>query len=118
MGLLVYLSFIWSARSGMSVNETQTVAFLTLAFGQLWQVFDARSSYTLFRRNPFENHRLLLAVAFAAVTSILVTLIPLFHVVMGTATLPGWIYPVVIFVPALPTLILSALKELFKIKIW
>ncbi len=48
----------------MSGAEAQTLAFLTLVFGQLWHVFDARSTRTLFARNPFENYQLLLAVAF------------------------------------------------------
>lgn len=118
MGAMVYLDFLWAANFGLNSDEAQTVAFLTLVFGQLWHVFDARSSHTLFRRNPFSNPRLLIAVLFAGVTSILVTVLPFFNLVMGTAALPVWIYLAVIFVPALPTLILSGLKEIFKIKIW
>lgn len=118
MGAMVYLAFLWAAKQGFGSNEAQTVAFLTLVFGQLWHVFDARSSKTLFRRNPFGNPRLILAVAFAGISSVLVTMIPFFNLVMGTATLPAAIYLYVIFIPALPTLVLSGLKELFKIKIW
>jgi Cation transport ATPase len=118
MGAVVYLSFWWAASFGMTSNEAQTVAFLTLVFGQLWHVFDARSSHTIFRRNPFGNRNLIIAVLFAGVTSVLVTILPFFNLVMGTASLPTWIYLLVIFVPALPTLILSGLKEIFGIKIW
>lgn len=118
MGAVVYLSFWWAASFDMTSNEAQTVAFLTLVFGQLWHVFDARSSHTLFRRNPFGNRNLIIAVLFAGVTSVLVTILPFFNLVMGTASLPTWIYLLVIFVPALPTLILSGLKEIFGIKIW
>jgi len=102
----------------MSSHEAQTVAFLTLVFGQLWHVFDARSSQTLFRRNPFGNPRLVVAVLFAGITSLAVTISPFFNLVMGTAKLPAIVYPMVIFIPALPTLILSGLKEAFNIKIW
>lgn len=63
MGGLVYVAFVWGAASGMSAGQAQTLAFLTLVFGQLWHVFDARSTRTLFRRNPFNNPRLLMAVA-------------------------------------------------------
>ncbi|APU72346.1 cation-translocating P-type ATPase [Companilactobacillus crustorum] len=118
MGAMVYLSFWWAANIGMSSSEAQTVAFLTLVFGQLWHVFDARSSHSLFRRNPFGNRNLVLAVLFAGITSILVTILPFFNLVMGTANLPAWIYLLVIFVPALPTFILSGLKEIFGITIW
>lgn len=118
MGIMVYVGFFLAAKSGMSSNQAQTVAFLTLVFGQLWHVFDARSSQTLFRRNPFGNPRLVVAVIFAGVASSLVTVIPFFNLVMGTAQLPAIVYPMVILIPALPTLILSGLKEIFGITIW
>jgi len=118
MGAMVYLSFLLAARSGMETSEAQTVAFLTLVYGQLWHVFDARSSRTLFRRNPFENKRLVVAVLFAGFASFLVTMLPFFNNIMGTAQLTLPIYLMVLFIPALPTLILSGIKEIFKIKIW
>ncbi|HDT8257738.1 TPA: cation transporting ATPase C-terminal domain-containing protein [Listeria monocytogenes] len=80
--------------------------------------FDARSSSTLFRRNPFGNPRLVLAVLFAGISSYLITIIPFFNTVIGTAQLPMNVYLMVLFILALPTLILSSLKELLKIKIW
>jgi Ca2+-transporting ATPase len=115
---LVYVAFLWAAHQGLSSNQAQTVAFLTLVYGQLWHVFDARSTKTLFRRNPFENKHLIAAVLFAGISSYLVTIIPFFNIVMGTAPLTLPIYLLVLFVPALPTLILSGVKELFGIKIW
>lgn len=118
MGLLVYVAFLWAAHEGMAADQAQTVAFLTLVYGQLWHVFDARSSKTLFRRNPFENKYLVAAVLFAGISSFLVTIIPFFNLVMGTAPLEGSVYLMVLFIPALPTLILSGIKELFGIKIW
>lgn len=118
MGAMVYLSFLLAARSGMETSEAQTVAFLTLVYGQLWHVFDARSSRTLFRRNPFENKRLVVAVLFAGFASFLVTMLPFFNNIMGTVQLTLPIYLMVLFIPALPTLILSGIKEIFKIKIW
>lgn len=118
MGIMVYLAFVWSANMGATSQQAQTVAFLTLVFGQLWHVFDARSSKSIFRRNPFENKHLILAVLFAGISSILVTAIPFFNMVMGTAKLPGIIYLALIFIPALPTFILSGLKEIFRIRIW
>jgi Ca2+-transporting ATPase len=118
MGVLVYVAFLWAAHQGLSSNQAQTVAFLTLVYGQLWHVFDARSTKTLFRRNPFENKHLIAAVLFAGISSYLVTIIPFFNIVMGTAPLTLPIYLLVLFVPALPTLILSGVTELFGIKIW
>ena len=118
MGVSVYVAFLMAAQYGMSSNQAQTVAFLTLVYGQLWHVFDARSSKTLFRRNPFENKYLVVAVLFAGLSSFLVTILPFFHTVMGTARLSKKVYLFVIIFPALPTLLLSGLKEVFTIKIW
>lgn len=118
MGLMVYAAFILAAKNGMSSNQAQTVAFLTLVYGQLWHVFDARSSKTLFRRNPFQNKPLVAAVLFAGISSYLVTIIPFFNTVMGTAPLSLNVYLLLLVVPAIPTFILSGLKELFGIKIW
>lgn len=113
---MVFLAFYWAALQGMTIPQAQTIAFLTLVFGQLWHVFDARSSHTLFSRNPFENGRLNMAVAFAATSSILVTLMPFFNDVMGTAPLSPILYLAVIFIPALPTFLLSGFKVIFDIK--
>lgn len=118
MGALVCVGFYLAAKAGSTTAQAQTVAFLTLVYGQLWHVFDARSTTTLFRRNPFGNPHLVVAVFFAGITSFLVTVLPFFNLVMGTAALSVQLYLLVIFVPALPTLILSGLKELFQIKIW
>ncbi|MFR4176699.1 MAG: cation-translocating P-type ATPase [Lactococcus raffinolactis] len=118
MGFAVYFAFVWAAQYGMNSNQAQTVAFLTLVFGQLWHVFDARCSKTIYRRNPFGNKKLVLAVMFAGISSILVTVIPFFNTVMGTERLSFIVYTMVVFLPALPTLILSGVKEIFDIKIW
>lgn len=114
MGMMVFLAFVWAAKQGMSISQAQSIAFLTLVFGQLWHVFDARSDRTIFARKPFDNSRLNLAVAFAATSSILVTLLPFFNKVMGTTPLTPTLYIAVIFIPAIPTFVLSGLKVLYQ----
>ncbi|WP_283680437.1 cation-transporting P-type ATPase [Lentilactobacillus sp. Marseille-Q4993] len=111
MGGMVFLAFIWAAMQGFSVAQAQTVAFLTLVFGQLWHVYDARSANTLFDRNPFSNSRLTLAVGFAATSSVLVTLIPFFNNVMGTAPLSMGLYLGIILISSLPTFLISGFKR-------
>ncbi|MHA3067225.1 cation-translocating P-type ATPase [Lacticaseibacillus saniviri] len=113
MAAVVFASFLWAANAGYTLPMAQTVAFLTLVFGQLWHAFDARSNKTIFHRNPFDNGRLLLAVGFAATSSILVTMIPFFNTVMGTAPLPPICYLYVIFFPAIPTFVISGIKALW-----
>lgn len=112
MGAMVFLAFIWAASQGYTVAQSQTIAFLTLVFGQLWHVYDARSVNTLFDRNPFSNSRLTLAVGFAATSSILVTLMPFFSNVMGTAPLTMTMYVLIILISAVPTFVISGIKKL------
>lgn len=119
MGAVVFVAFIWAANAGFAPEKCQTIAFLTLVFGQLWHVFDARSTTTLFHRNPFSNGRLVLAVSFAGVASLLLTVIPFFNEVFGTTALTAPLYLAVIIVPGLPTLLLSGAKEIWPaIKWW
>ncbi|WP_268913406.1 cation-translocating P-type ATPase [Lentilactobacillus sp. SPB1-3] len=113
MGGLVFAAFLWAASSGYSVAESQTIAFLTLVFGQLWHVYDARSAKTLYDRNPFSNSRLTYAVGFAATSSVLVTLIPFFNEVMGTAPLTVSLYVGIIIISAIPTFVISGIKKMF-----
>ncbi len=112
MGGLVFVAFVWAAANGYTVAQSQTIAFLTLVFGQLWHVYDARSAGTLFDRNPFTNSRLTLAVGFAATSSILATLIPFLNEVMGTAPLSVELYGAIIIGSAIPTFVLSGIKKL------
>lgn len=116
MGGMVFLAFVWAASQGLTIAQSQTIAFLTLVFGQLWHVYDARSVKTLFDRNPFSNSRLTLAVGFAATSSILVTLIPFFNNVMGTAPLSMTMYLIIIVVSAIPTFIISGVKKMISNK--
>ncbi|WP_338216037.1 cation transporting ATPase C-terminal domain-containing protein [Companilactobacillus muriivasis] len=66
----------------------------------------------LFHRNPFSNLKLIMAVTFSALSSILVTVAPFFNEVMGTARLNGKLYLAVIFLPAVPLFIISGVKAL------
>lgn len=112
MGLMVFFAFIWAAKNGFSPAQAQTTAFLMLVFGQLWHIFDARSERTIFARNPFSNKVLLLTVAFAGISSVLVTYLPLFHKVMGTAQLPELVILALLFISAIPTFLISGIKEM------
>jgi Ca2+-transporting ATPase len=57
-------------------------------------------------------------VLFAGISSFLVTIILFFQSVMGTAALNTEVYLLALFILAIPTFILSSLKEVFHIKIW
>ena len=116
LGGITYWLFHFALSKGADLQYAQTLAFMTLVFGQLFHIFDARTFATLYRRNPFENVYLLYAVAIATVLSLLVVYTPLGHLAFGTESLSLKHMIMVIAIAALPTLILSGLKEVFKIK--
>jgi Ca2+-transporting ATPase len=99
--------------AGGSLAYAQTSAFATLIFAQLWHIFDSRSSVTLFRKDPFGNRILLGAVAFSAILSLLAIYTPPGNLVLGTEPLAMRHLFEIIALAALPTLGLSALKEIF-----
>jgi len=101
---------------GASLEYAQTLAFMTLVFGQLFHIFDARTFTTIFRRDPFENIHLLYAVSIAAILSLLAVYTPFGHLALATESLTLKHLIMVVAIASLPTLILSGLKEVFKIK--
>lgn len=116
LGYLTYFMFQFALEQGASVDYARTIAFMTLIFGQLFHIFDARTFTTLYRRNPFTNKHLLVAVAGSALVSIVLIYSPLGSLVFGTEGLTAKHLIMVIFIGALPTFILSGLKEIFGIK--
>jgi len=116
LGGITYWLFDFALSKGATVEYAQTLAFLTLVFGQLFHIFDARTFTTIFRRNPFENSYLLYAIFIAAVLSMLMVYTSFGHLALGTASITLKHLIMVVAIASLPTLILSGLKEIFKIK--
>jgi Ca2+-transporting ATPase len=111
---LSYWLFQQALDAGSSTAYAQTMAFATLIFAQLWHIFDSRSSTTIFRKNPLGNRMLLGAVAISAILSLLAIYTPAGNVVLGTEPLAARHLIEIVALAALPTLGLSALKEIFR----
>ncbi len=116
LGFTTYFMFDYALGKGAAAGYAQTLAFMTLIFGQIFHIFDARTFSTLYRRNPFSNGYLLLAVAGSALLSIGLIYSELGHVAFGTEPLSLRHLIMVVCIASLPTLVLSAIKEVFKIK--
>ena len=114
LGGLSYWLFQQALDAGNSLQYAQTMAFATLIFAQLWHVFDSRSSTTIFRKNPFGNQMLLAAVAFSAILSLMAIYTSPGNFVLGTEPLELRQLVEVVALASLPTLALSALKEIFR----
>ncbi|MBE0493186.1 MAG: cation-translocating P-type ATPase [Thiomicrospira sp.] len=116
MGALTYGVFISAINQDYSSEYAQTLAFMTLIFGQLFHIFDARTFTTIYQRNPFSNPALLWAVAGSAALSISMVYWSWGQTVLGTTAVALEHLLIVIALSALPTLILSGIKQLFKVK--
>lgn len=116
LGGLCYWLFQKSLSTGHTLEYAQTSAFAVLIFSQLWHIFDSRSTTTLFRKNPFSNSMLLGAVGASAALSILAIYTTAGHFVLGTVSLDLRHLLQIIAIAALPTMVLSALKEVFQFK--
>lgn len=113
VGGVTYFVFSQALAQGAELATAQTAAFVTIMFAQLWHIFDARSATTLFRKSPLGNAKLLMAVVLSLVLSAIAVFTPLGHLVLGTSSLSGYILIGCFGVAALPTLLLSGIKEIF-----
>jgi Ca2+-transporting ATPase len=114
MGALTYGVFKFTIDQDYAVEYAQTLAFMTLIFGQLFHIFDARTFTTLYQRNPFSNTALLWAVAGSGALSVSMVYWPWGQLVLGTTAVELSHLLIVVGLSALPTFILSGLKELTK----
>ncbi|MDG3086343.1 cation-transporting P-type ATPase [Vibrio hannami] len=116
LGGMSYLAFSWALEAGHSAAYAQTMAFTMLIFAQLWHLFDSRTFSSIFRKNPFTNKYLLGAVALSSVLSLSVIYSGIGQIIFGTEALSGAHMFGIIMASSLPTLVMSGLKELTKIK--
>lgn len=116
MGALTYGVFMAAIKQDYSLEYAQTLAFMTLIFGQLFHIFDARTFTTIYQRNPFSNPALLWAVAGSAALSISMVYWPWGQTLLGTTAVEVEHLLIVIGLSALPTLILSGIKQVFKVR--
>jgi len=116
MGGVTYGMFMYAINLGLEQSYAQTLAFMTLIFGQLIQVFDSRTITNIYRRNPFSNRPLLIAVAGSALLSLMMVYAPFGNLLLGTSPLSPEHLGLAFLMGALPVLILSAINEVFNLK--
>ncbi|OHD32107.1 MAG: ATPase [Spirochaetes bacterium GWC2_52_13] len=95
IGLGTFAAFVISLWSGMDETIARTIAFSTLAFGQLLHIFNVREKESFgFDKSLLKNPFLLLSLALSAVLQLLVIYLPFFNRVMETAPLNAghWLF--------------------------
>lgn len=113
VGGITFYVFNQGLARGLSLETAQTMAFVTIMFAQLWHIFDARTTTTIFHRSPFGNPKLLMAVGLSLTLSAIAVYSPFGHFVLGTESLSGSVLLACAAIAALPTLALSGAKEVF-----
>ena len=116
LGGVTFLMFEFALMRGASLSYAQTIAFMTIIFGQIFHIFDARTFSSIFRRNPFGNRYLIAAVIGSALLSIGLIYSPVGGFAFNTQPLHFNHLIMIIFIAALPTFIVSGLKEVFKLR--
>lgn len=95
------------------LTTAQTVAFVTLVMAQLIHVFDCRSEYSVFHRNPFENMYLVFAVLSSIILMLIVVYYPPLQPVFHTTALDMSEWMIILLFAAIPTIALGGFR-LFK----
>ena len=94
IGILTLIAFaLGLATKGVSVPEKikigETMAFAVLALSELVHVFNIRNNKeSVFKTNPFNNSKLILAIAVSALLMISVLAVPALRNVFSIAILP------------------------------
>lgn len=104
IGALGLAAYYLGIRRGAPVEMARTMAFATLAFAQLFQAMNARSTQSIFTIGLFSNKHLVLALAVSATLQLLVLLVPVLQPIFGVVPLDALHWDLVIGLSATPIL--------------
>ena len=107
IGGLTLLAF--ALGKSVDIETAKTMAFITLAFSQLVQSFNARSNNSLFKIGLFANKWLFGAVAVSAILMLVVVLTPI-SAIFGLSTLGATQIAIVTLLSIAPLFICEAVK--------
>ncbi len=94
VGLLTLIAFMLGlATKGVTIPEKiaigETMAFTVLALSELVHVFNIRNNKeSIFKSNPFNNGKLILAIVVSAALMLIVLLVPALQQLFGIVSLP------------------------------
>lgn len=117
IGVLTLVAFIIGLSvegdSLYKIKVGQTMAFTVLALSELIHIFNVRNNEkSLFKSNPFNNNKLILATIFSATLMFVVLFIPSLREIFNIAILPKEKIVLTICLVFLPILIVETFKIL------
>jgi P-type Ca2+ transporter type 2C len=114
IGLGSLMVFIFGLRIGYSEVAVRTMAFSTMAFGQLFHIFNVREKNSFgLNKTVFKNFYLIVALLISLALQLVAVYLPFLNNVMGTTPLDFYKWIIIIAGSLLPTLLIQ-LYRLFK----
>ena len=108
IGLGAIFVFIYGLDNGYSIDAARTMAFSTMAFGQLFHIFNVRSKNSFgLKKSMFKNPYLIGALLISFGLQILVVYLPFLNDVMGTVALDTYKWLIIIIGSIIPTVIIQ-----------
>ncbi|MDE5413026.1 cation-translocating P-type ATPase [Alkalihalobacterium chitinilyticum] len=109
IGVVTLVAFMVTLNANPDdLTKAQTVAFVTLVMAQLIHVFDCRSEYSVYHRNPFENMYLVVAVISSVLLMLAVIYYPPLQTVFHTTYMDARDWLLILGMAAIPTVVLGA----------
>jgi Ca2+-transporting ATPase len=111
IGLLSFAAYWFGLKWGQSIEEAHTMAFMTMAFSQLVQSFNARSfDQSLFKMGFGTNRYLVYAFLISGALQLVVVYVPFLRGIFETAVLSAQELLAVIMLSFLPFVIVEIIK--------
>ncbi|RKD24135.1 calcium-translocating P-type ATPase, SERCA-type [Ammoniphilus oxalaticus] len=93
-----------------NLRKAQTMAFSTLVMAQLIHVFDCRSEHSVFRRNPFQNMYLVVAVIVSTILLVGVIYLEPLQPIFKTVPLNSAEWITLLSLAAVPTIVFGTAR--------
>jgi P-type Ca2+ transporter type 2C len=93
-----------------NADAGRTMAFTTLALGELFHAFNLRSRFSLFKTGPFTNRALCGAFAVGALLQAAIALLPFTRELFGLYPLTPAMWAIAISLSFMPIVIMEAVK--------
>lgn len=107
--------FILGLRLGYSEEVARTMAFSTMAFGQLFHILNVRGKSIFGIDKSFlKNKFMIIALAFSVVLQLIAVYVPFFNTVMGTAPLKIYEWGFIVLGSFIPTAIIQSFRLIMK----
>ena len=117
IGIAALVVFAYGLNQGYSVETARTMAFTTMALGQLFHIFNVRGKNSFgLDKSVLQNPFLIVALGVSVLLQLLAVYLPFFNRVMGTEPLDAYKWLLIVIAAALPTALIQAKRVVYNKK--